>query len=143
MFISSDNIYYNDIHSAINDSKSVEVIINDNRKLFIKGDEDFENILNCFNDMVNNSHQMPALGVSIHELALEKMKEGVWVEFNFNNILYCNDMPFESLLIEVVPNFGGFNIVRKYKDRYDGRCFYIDLVNSDMSNLYSVLQSLY
>ncbi len=48
-------------------------------------------------------------------------------------------MPFERLLVNVQPEWRGFNFVRYTADfGYDGRCFYYDLAN-DMSGFYNVL----
>ena len=52
-------------------------------------------------------------------------------------------MPFEKLLVEVGKEFYGFNIIRYTSERgYDGRCFYIDLVNKNMSDFYNILMDI-
>ena len=89
-----------------------------------------------------NSHQMPAFGVSLDDLTRQEMQTGVWLEFTFDKTCYNSDMPFDSLLINIQNDFTGFNIIRKYQNKYDGRCFYINLIDKNMTNLYNLLSSL-
>ena len=87
----------------------------------------------------NNSREMPAFGVALHDDTIEAMKNGVWLELTFDKIYTHNEMVFEKLLIKVEENLTGFNIIRFYGGQYQGRCFYIDLVNYDTSKLYDML----
>lgn len=91
--------------------------------------------------MCINSHEMPALGVSIHSETIETIKTGVWLIFKYNNTKYHNEMPFDELLISVNPEDCGFNIIRGNNGIYDGRCYYISLDNN-MSSLYNVLMNI-
>jgi len=90
-------------------------------------------------DMLQDSHEMPALGVAIHTETLKNIKQGVWLKLQYNGTQYVNDMPFDELLIEVDSDFGGFNIIRGNKGIYDGRCFYVDLVGNSMKPLYDFI----
>ena len=57
----------------------------------------------------------------------------------FEKTKVYNEMPFETLLINVEKDWSGFNIIRKHDSKYEGRCFYINLENADMSKLYELL----
>ena len=86
---------------------------------------------------------MPAYGVSLDKKTVKAMKNGLWVEFDFGKLTEYNGMPFEKLLVEVGKEFYGFNIIRYTSERgYDGRCFYIDLVNKNMSDFYNILMDI-
>lgn len=105
-----------------------------------KQDGKFEEICAVWQDMLATAHQMPAFGVSLHKETSKAIKEGVWAEFDFDGAYSADGMPFEKLLVNVVPEFTGFNVIRYNKKvGYDGRCFYFDLVNKDMSGLYNCL----
>jgi hypothetical protein len=86
--------------------------------------------------MLQDSHTMPAFGVSIHTETLKAIKNGVWLKLQYNGTQEVDGMPFDELLIEVNPEFSGFNIIRGNKGIYEGRCFYIDLDNITMELLY-------
>ena len=123
-------------------SRTNEIVIVCDNNYIICDNNNCEKIKNSINDICINSYEMPALGVSIHEQTIEYMKKGLWLIFKYNNTQYHNGMPFDELLIEVNPDYYGFNIIRKYKGRYDGRCYYINL-NNDMGKLFDALRSIY
>lgn len=113
-------------------------------KTFLISDEEFSLILNEFSFILENSREMPALGVSLDESTKKEMVHGDWVEFEWKETMIHNEMPFESLLINIVFDNQGFNLIRKYNDKYEGRCFYIDLINGvTLGNLSSVVSSIY
>lgn len=90
--------------------------------------------------MLANSLVMPAFGVSLNDITVQAMQRGVWVEFRFSEELTINELPFSRLLVEVKPDFSGFNVVRYTADRgYAGRCFYLDLRGSDMRDVYNYI----
>ena len=103
--------------------------------------EDLKELNDVLNDMLHDSHTMPAFGVSIHTETLKAMQKGVWLKLQYNGTQYVLDMPFDELLIKVQPDFRGFNIIRGNKGIYDGRCYYIDLVNNTMQPLYDFVTS--
>ena len=133
---------YENVESSFDHSVQIEVIIDDNSLVFNKGTYEYNGILNEFKKMIFNSHEVPSLGVSLDELTREEKKKGVWIEFKFNEISYSRDMPFESLLVNVNLDFYGFNVIRKYEGKYEGRTYYINLVNN-MDNLYYYLVNNY
>lgn len=97
--------------------------------------EDMQNLNNVLSQMLQGSHQMPALGVSIHTETIMAINKGVWLRLQYNGTQQVEDMPFDELLIEINPELSGFNIIRGNKGIYDGRCYYIDLNNSTMKIL--------
>ena len=107
--ISSFFVYNNGVRQEIN--------LNSNQFVKIKN-----NLFSIF----SNARLEPAFGVSLHELTLNELKNGQWLELNFANEQTKNSLPFNSLLIKL-ENTGGFNLIRKYKDNYTGRCLYIAL----------------
>ncbi len=64
-------------------------------------EEPYNKILACWNEMIKGAHDMPAYGVSLNKYTVEKMKDGLWVEFCFGKVMEHKGMPFEKLLIEV------------------------------------------
>lgn len=113
----------------------VNVWVDGSQNTHINHDE----ILNEFEFLFQNSREMPAFGVALHDDTLVAMESGVWVELGFDKQYSHNDMPFEKLLINVEDCVTGFNVVRYNNGKYDGRCFYVDLVNCDTSRLYNEL----
>ncbi len=104
------------------------------------GETRFNEICAEWNSMLYGAHQMPAFGVSLHRETVKALKSGVWAEFTFDGEMSSNGMPYEKLLVNVQPEWSGFNLVRyTAKHGYDGRCFYYDLVNKDMSAFYNCL----
>lgn len=101
----------------------------------------FKEICAAWTGMMKFARQMPAFGVSLDTETTKAVKKDVWLEFSFPQT-YCNGgMPFERLLINVVPEYSGFNVIRFNSDYgYDGRCFYFDLIGSNMADLYNVLK---
>ncbi len=107
------------------------------------GSDEFNKIICEWNAMICDAHDMPAFGVSLNRETVKAMESGVWVEFEFGCVYESNGMPYEKLLVNVLKEYQGFNIVRYGSERgYDGRCFYYDLVNKNMSNFYDLLVNL-
>lgn len=105
--------------------------------------EDIDSLNNILCEMLNESHQMPAFGVSIHTETLQAIKRGLWLKLQYNGTQMVDDMPFDELLIEVNSEFSGFNIVRGNRGIYEGRCYYIDLIDNTMQPLYEYLMKLH
>ena len=94
-------------------------------------------------EMLQGSHNMPAFGVSIHTETLKAIKKGTWLKLQYNGTQVVDDMPFDELLIEINPEFQGFNIIRGNKGIYEGRCYYIDLLYSTMKPLYDYVNAIH
>ncbi len=129
------NMENKDIKSYIVSSNKAEVVIDD-KHIIVEYDNNLNQILN---NMLSNSHTMPAIGVSLHAETLRAMQTGVWLKLQYNGTQVVDDMPFDELLIEVNPDFNGFNIIRGNRGIYEGRCYYIDLVNKTMKPLYDFI----
>ena len=129
---------YETISDCFGDSSYIEVIIDNQNHTYKNHTVEYQNILNQFMDMIKDSHQMPAFGVSLDNETKSAIKNGLWIKFCFDFIGYNSQMPFEELLINVNKDFSGFNIIRGNNGLYEGRCFYINLVG-DMNNLYDYL----
>ena len=97
--------------------------------------DDIDNLNNVLRKMLEDSYDMPALGVSIHTEVIKGINQGTWLKLQYNGTQYVDDMPFDELLIEVNSEFGGFNIIRGNKGIYEGRCYYVNLYNSTMQTL--------
>lgn len=123
------------INQCICESAKAQVIINGEYAEI----ENINQLNNILNNMLNNSHVLPALGVSIHHEILSALQSGVWLKLQYNGTQTVDDMPFDELLIEVNPNFNGFNVIRGNSGIYEGRCYYIDLLNNSMQALYQFL----
>ena len=102
----------------------------------------FKIVIDGIKDMLADSRQMPAFGVSLDNETRKAVSEGVWVEFDFKDKLSFCEMSFERLLVQVISNYSGFNIIRfNSENGYAGRCYYFDL-NKDMSDFYNIIISL-
>lgn len=133
------NMQSKDIKNYILDSTYAKVII-DGKCINI---EYIDNLNKVLSGMLQNSNIMPALDVSIHTETLEAIKTGVWLKLQYNGTQTVNDMPFDELLIQVNPDFNGFNIIRGNRGIYEGRCYYINLVDNTMEGLYNFIKSNY
>ena len=106
---------------------------------YLKGDDKYELILSYLYEITNNSYEMPAFSVADDNSTIKAIQTGLWLELEFSNTKHINDLPFDSLLIEVNPDFSGFNLIRKHNGKYDGRCFYLNL-KTTMNSLYKNLK---
>lgn len=119
------------------------IIYNNNQEVSFEPDsQEFNKIVEELSNLSQSSREAPAFGVSLHNETIAAMEEGLWIEANFNKTISHNDMPFDSLLIQVVGEYSGFNIIRKYDNKYEGRCFYVDLIDTNLSSLENILLSL-
>lgn len=94
-----------------------------------------------FCDAISQARQMPAFGVSLHDLTIEDMKHGIWVKFIFDKTIVKSEMPFNELLIHVQKDCHGFNVIRGNNGRYEGRCYYLDL-DGTLDEVYDFLAGL-
>ncbi len=132
-----------EINEAFSYAENINVYNDGVKVSYSATEEPYNKILNSWNEMIEGAHNMPAYGVSLNDYTVEKMKEGLWVEFCFGKVLECNGMPFEKLLIEVNKGYYGFNLIRYTTQHgYDGRCFYLDLVGKNMDKFYDLLCNL-
>lgn len=121
----------------------INVIVNGKRKTYLISDNEFRLILSEMGYILGDCHDMPAFGVSIHNETVNAMKKGVWVEFFFPDTMTHNEMPFDGWLVQVEKDFTGFNIIRKYQEKYDGRCLYMRLMNGkSLDGLYRLIEDI-
>ncbi len=139
MMFTGGNMDKISIDKQLTNASQVQVIV-DNSYYKI---EDVNEINKLLNQMLNNSINMPAFGVSIHTETLKAIKAGVWLKFSYETQQSVDGMTFDELLIEIKPEFQGFNIIRGNKGIYEGRCFYINLVDKDMKDLYNFINLTY
>ena len=122
--------------------KTVQQHLTASNQAYVMIDGDYYNIDNLnelnlvLNNMLQESHSLPAFGVSIHTETLNAIQKGVWLKLQYNGTQAVDGMPFDELLIEINPDYNGFNIIRGNRGIYDGRCFYVDLMSQSMEPLY-------
>ena len=123
--------------------KTINLIVydNGNKHLYFKGDNKFEKIYKSLIETTDLSHDMPAFGVSLHNETNNALKTGTWVELVFDTEKSFNDMPFDTLLFKVEAEDSGFNLIRKFDGKYEGRCFYLSL-DDNMNNLKNTIDSV-
>lgn len=103
----------------------------------------YEAIIVAWGKMTEKAIEMPAFGVSLNSYTLEQLKRGLWVEFVFEKETYHCEMPFLKLLVNIVSDYKGFNIIRYTKeDGYFGRCYYLQLA-TDMSEFEKIVRNIY
>ena len=127
----------------IDSCSSVIIYRDDVSRQFDNGDENYNAILQGWNNMTSCAIEMPAYCVSIDKLTREQIKNGNWVEFIFDGVCEFNSMPFEKLLVQVEDNYCGFNLIRYTSNEgYSGRCFYLQLHNGNMSGFNMILKNI-
>ena len=92
--------------------------------------------------LFEGSHTLPSLAVMFENDFQEKTKEGTFVYLKFDRQYCINDLLFDELVFEVIPDYQGFNLYRGNNGIYQGRCIYIDLINKNMQPLYDYIQTL-
>ena len=130
-------IYHDNSNSLIDLIEKIEsfTLIKNGKHSFL--DASSQNFIEMKDNLLEVFKQgtlMPALSVSLHNLTVEEMKSGNWLELNFKDEQIKNDLPFTSLLIKLEQT-GDFNLIRKHNEKYDGRCLYLQLENHTDLNL--------
>ncbi len=130
------------IQQIFDEVKEIGVYNNGSAVRLLPAQMGFKLVISGFKNILCGAREMPAFGVSLDKDTREAMNRGVWVEFDFGQKLYYSEMPFEKLLVWVVPEYSGFNIVRYNSENgYAGRCYYFD-INGNMGAFYNVLTSI-
>lgn len=130
---------FNEVTDCFSLAQSITIYNNNDITTYSRNSNEFNDILSSLISITTTSHQMPAFGVSLDRETRLALKKGLWLELNFNHTYTSSEMPFNALLIEVNAQYTGFNIIRKFNGKYDGRCFYLNLVNTNMQQLYDSL----
>lgn len=121
-----------ELNDIVKGAESIALYKGGIKSCYPRGDLRFRALLTAWEKMTEGARRMPAFGVSIDKLTREEMKVGTWIEFNFDAEQSCAGMPFVRLLVKVNRGYKGFNIVRFYDGKYEGRCYYVDLAGGDM-----------
>lgn len=132
IFLNDEEISLND---CLKDVESFDLFCDNKRTHVSKNDSQFDEIKNKIEDLFYMSRLMPAFGVSLHDEALKALNYDDWLQINFSKEQNENGLPFDSLLFKLEET-QGFNLIRLYKDEYEGRCLYLDLnKQTDLLNL--------
>ena len=132
-----------DIISALPFSSEIVLSYNSSQTNYTYETKEYNEILHSFISMAQGGHQMPAFGVAINEEVETEKQQGMFVEFIFNTTQLFNDMPFDALLVQVEPDWSGFNLIRKTEGKYQGRCFYYNLQqDKNMQPLYETILTI-
>ena len=111
-------------------------------KYLNNNDDMFDSIIDEVENLFDNTREMPAFGVALNNEIVNSLKHGVWIEFNLKCFMRYNGMIFEKLLFQISKGVLGFNVIRFYDGKYEGRCYYFDLINKDMNSLYDKILML-
>ena len=128
---------------CFNNLQKIEIYNQGYKTEFLKSDKEYESIVYEWNQTCFDAIKMPAFGVSLNEETLKKLSEGIWINFIFNKTQIVDGMFFESLLLNVEREWQAFNLIRyNATTGFNGRCFYLQLNNKNMSNLYNLVANL-
>lgn len=130
----------NNILEVMSNANEIVIYQDNTSTTLTPNEEGFKTIANELMRLSASSRECPAFGVSLHNETIEAMSSGLWLECKFNQTSTHNEMPFDTLLIQVVGEYTGFNIIRKYDNKYEGRCFYVDLIDLDLSTLENLIE---
>ncbi|MDE6549891.1 MAG: hypothetical protein K2M44_00080 [Clostridia bacterium] len=106
-----------------------------------KGSDKYNELVKAIASMNEGGYEMPAFGVSIHNLTIKELLKGSWLVFNYAGAQSHNGMPFDRLLLQIHPDDCGYNVIRGNDGIYDGRCFYYNLNKGNMSALYNLIST--
>lgn len=128
--------YSDSLYNLIEKIESFEIIQSGKKENILNTNNKFEKIKNNLSLIFKDSILLPAFGVSIHDLTLQEMQSGSWLQINFITQQEKNGLPFNSLLIKLEQT-SGLNLIRLYNNKYEGRCLHLNLEKS--TDLVSVL----
>ena len=116
--------YFMTMYNTLEHLESIELI--QNGKIHKLSQQEFQQTFARLQDLFGEARVMPAFGVSIHEETVNAMQDGEWLKLNYNAEMDKEGLLFTSLLFRL-EECQGFNLIRLYGERYDGRCIYLDL----------------
>ena len=115
--------------------ESFDVFCNGNITKFQPDNDEFLIIKQRLIDIFQSARLMPAFGVSLHNETLNELKYNKWLQINFKKEQTKNGLIFNSLLFKLEQT-SGFNLIRLYNNKYEGRCIYLDLgENIDLNSI--------
>ena len=124
MVIYNDN--ENSLHNCLKFVENFEIFNAGKGKKIDETDIRFNRIFQNLENVFKNSFLLPAFGVSLHQETLNERENGVWLQINFKKEQTKNGLNFNSLLFKLEKT-QGFNLIRLYENRYEGRCLFLDL----------------
>lgn len=125
---------FNELTQILQNVESFNIYTNGMKENVKKSSPDFKSIQQNLNKLFMQALIMPAFGVSLHNETLNELKTNTWLEINFDSEQEINELNFSSLLFKLEPTFGT-NLIRKYNNRYDGRCIYLDFMQEINLNI--------
>ena len=136
-------ICYNDNENTLFDClqsvESFDFFKNSNIQKIDKNNFQFLELKRKIEQFFLNSRLMPAFGVSLHKETQDALKSDEWLKINFNQTLVKNGLPFNALLFKLEET-KGFNLIRLFDGKYEGRCLFLDL--DDTINLKDIVNNL-
>ena len=121
---------YNDNENSLVDIvekiESFEVLENGKSSRIFPKDDKFNKLKTNIKNLFVTSRLMPAFSVSLHNETIQELKKDFWFKIHFNQEVEKNGLPFSSLLFKL-EEVQGFNLIRSFNKKYDGRCLYLDL----------------
>lgn len=118
--------YEDSMIDCLQNIESFSIFESGNKIVISKENEEFNIILKKIEEIFSSSRVMPAFGVSLHDETLNALKQDNWLQIDFNQEISKNGLPFSSLLFKLEIT-SGFNLIRLYNGKYEGRCIYLDL----------------
>lgn len=84
-------------------------------------------LLEQVQDLFSSARKMPAFSVMLDSEYDAFLSDGIFVRLTFPQIFDIDGMPFDELVFKVEENSYGFNIIRGFDGKHEGRCFFLDL----------------
>ncbi len=106
--------------------KDFEMIENGKIKKIAHNDEQFKVLVDNLKTLFQSAQLMPAYCVSLHNETTLAMQTEKWLKINFTEEIVKNELPFSSLVFKLEKVIG-FNLIRLFNNKYDGRCLYLNL----------------
>ena len=132
-----------ELNEIIASSECINVYNDGEVSVYRQNETPYNRIVEGWKLLCENAREMPAFGVSLNNETIEARNIGLWVEFVFDKQHTHSSMTFEKLLVKVEKEWQGFNIFRyNAEGGYNGRCYFYDLVGSNMAQFYDILVNL-
>ena len=119
------NFLYDQIDAIFDDCSCIKIYRDGNVRIIEKGTKEFDEIIKQWQIDCNNGYEMPAYFVALPEESVEDLKTGLHIEFLFDGTRMHNDMPFDALVLKMVPNQYGYTLTRHHDGIYEGRCYHL------------------
>ena len=85
-----------EIQNVFTEAEEINVYNEGVKVTYSSENDNYKKILECWNNTIENSYQMPAFGVSINNYTVEEMKHGLWVEFCFGKQIEHSQLLYNS-----------------------------------------------